>query len=122
MKSVLLVDDSSLLRNNLKRIISSIPNLHLIGEALDSATALRLIDELKPDILILDIDLIRGSGIDVLAEMKDDKLRPTTIMFTNYSQNGFKKAVAKLGAKYFFDKNEDIDELIELLKKLSISV
>lgn len=121
MKNILLVDDSSLLRNNLKRIISSIPNLHLAGEALDSTTALRLVDELKPDILILDIDLIQGSGIEVLSKLKNDKSRPTTIMFTNYSQDAFKKATAKLGADYFFDKNKDIDELFEILKKLSQS-
>ncbi len=121
MKNVLLVDDSGLLRDNLKRIISSIPNLHLVGEALDSATALRLVDELEPDILILDIDLIQGNGIDVLTKMKKNRSRPTTIMFTNYSQDAFKKAAAKLGANYFFDKNEDIDELFEILKKLAVS-
>ncbi len=121
MKNVLLVDDSGLLRNNLKRVISSIPNLHLVGEALDSATALRLVDELKPDILILDIDLIQGNGIDVLTKMKKDRSRPTTIMFTNYSQDAFKKATSKLGANYFFDKNDGIDELFEILKKLAVS-
>ena len=121
MKNILLVDDSSLLRNNLKRIISSIPELNLVGEALDSTTALRLVYQLKPDILILDIDLIQGNGIDVLTKIKNDNTRPTTIMFTNYSQDAFRKAAAKLGANYFLDKNEDIDDLFELLKKLSAS-
>lgn len=121
MKNILLVDDSSLLRNNLKRIISSIPELNLVGEALDSTTALRLVEELKPDILILDIDLLQGNGIDVLTKIKNNNTHPTTIMFTNYSQNAFRKAAAKLGANYFLDKNEDIDDLFELLRKLSTS-
>lgn len=121
MKKILLVDDSSLLRNNLKRIIASIPNLHLVGEAVDSVTALRLIDELKPDVMVLDIDLMHGSGIEILSKLKKDKSRPITIIFTNYSQDAFRKAAEKLGVNYFFDKNKDIDNLFEILKRLSFS-
>ncbi|MBA4405986.1 hypothetical protein C0389_01800 [bacterium] len=121
VKKILLVDDSSLLRNNLKRIIASIPNLNLVGEAVDSTTTLRLIDELKPDVMVLDINLMHGSGIEVLSKLKKAKSRPITIIFTNYSQAAFRKAAEKLGVNYFFDKNEDIDNLFEILKRLSFS-
>lgn len=119
VKKILLVDDSSLVRNNLKRIISSIPNLHFAGEASDLDTAIRFIDELKPDILILDINLGLDSGIDVLTMLKNNVSRPIIIMFTIYSQGAFKKKAAKLGADYFFDKNKEIESLFEILIKLS---
>lgn len=121
LKKVLLVDDSSLVRNDLKRLIASIPNLHLIGEALDSTTAIRLIDSIMPDIIILDINLIQGNGIEVLAKMNHYKPLPTVIVFTNHSGNAFRKAAEKLGASYFFDKNNEIESLIEIITKLSSS-
>jgi len=121
LKKILLVDDSSLLRNNLKKILISIPNLKLVGEALDSDSALRLNNELKPDIIILDIDLLQGNGIEVLTKIKKEPHLPIIIMFTNYSENAFRKATTKLGANYFFDKSDDINGLIEVLKNLSAS-
>lgn len=115
----MLVDDSSLLRNNLKKILVSIPTLQLVGEAVDSDSAIRLNIEQKPDIIILDIDLLKGSGINVLTSIKNEAHLPTIIMFTNYADNAFRKATAKLGASYFFDKSDDINDLIEVLKNLS---
>lgn len=121
LKKILIIDDSSLLRNNLKKIFISIPNLKLVGEAVDSDSAIRLNNELKPDIIILDIDLLQGNGIEVLTRIKNEPHLPIIIMFTNYSENAFRKATAKLGANYFFDKSDDINGLIEVLKNLSAS-
>jgi DNA-binding NarL/FixJ family response regulator len=121
LKKILLVDDSSLLRNNLKKILVSIPTLQLVGEAVDSDSAIKLNNEQKPDIIILDIDLLKGNGIEVLTRIKNEPHLPIIIMFTNYSESAFRKATKKLGADYFFDKSDDINGLIEVLKNLSAS-
>jgi len=121
VKRVLIVDDSSLLRNGLKRIIFAIPDLILCGEAPDFETAVSLINKLMPDILILDIDLSPGSGIDVLNSIKESDSKPVIVVFTNYSQEAYRNKMAELGATYFFDKSSDIDKLIDVLKKLSES-
>lgn len=119
MKKILIVEDSSLLRNDLKRMLESIPDLLLVGEAEDYSDAVNINYEQKPDIILLDIDLKAGTGLDVLTNIKNGVSKPVVIMFTNYSEPAFRKTTKQLGADFFFDKSDDINGLIELLKTLS---
>jgi DNA-binding NarL/FixJ family response regulator len=119
MKRILIVDDSATLRRDFKKLLKPIKGIEVVGEAIDAESALRQCHELKPDIMILDINLKNGSGIDVLAKMKKCPVSPITIMFTNYSKGEFQKATKRLGADYFFDKTNDIEELVSTLTNLS---
>jgi DNA-binding NarL/FixJ family response regulator len=119
MKNVLIVDDSQVLREDLKNILSTIDNIKLVGEAENARKAIQLTRMLNPDIIILDIDLQIGNGIDVLSALRKDEELPTIIMFTNYNSGAFKTLSFKLGAKYFFDKSNNIEELIDTLKKIA---
>jgi DNA-binding NarL/FixJ family response regulator len=119
MKKVLIVDDSQVLRDDLKKILCTIDNLELVGEAENAQRAIQLTRKLNPDIIILDINLQIGNGIDVLNILRKNESYPTIIMFTNYASNAFKTLTQKLGAKYFFDKSKDIEELIDTLKSLA---
>lgn len=119
MKKILIVDDSATLRKDLKKLLNPIKSIEVIGEAIDAASAMRQCNALKPDIMILDINLKNGSGIDVLEKMKKCPQSPVTIMFTNYSKGEFQKATKHLGADYFFDKTNDIEKLIDTLTNLS---
>lgn len=119
MKKILIVDDSATLRKDIKKLLNPIKSIEVIGEAIDAASAMRQCNALKPDIMILDINLKNGSGIDVLEKMKKCPQSPVTIMFTNYSKGEFQKATKRLGADYFFDKTNDIEKLIDTLTNLS---
>jgi two-component system response regulator LytT len=117
MKKVLIVDDSHIVRPNLKKIIDSIEGIELYDEAEDYQSAIEKIVDETPDILILDINLGEQSGIDILYKIKSGlNSKPIVIMFTNYTDPIFRKAAKE--AEYFFDKSADIEKLISTLKKL----
>ncbi|OGU32034.1 MAG: hypothetical protein A2057_03785 [Ignavibacteria bacterium GWA2_35_9] len=119
MKKIIIVDDSATLRKDLKKLLKPIKSIEIIAEAVDAETALSQCEALKPDIMILDINLKNGSGIDVLEKMKKCPQSPITVMFTNHAKGEFQKATKLLGADYFFDKTNDIEKLIVTLTNLS---
>jgi YesN/AraC family two-component response regulator len=120
MKNILLVDDSPIIIKGLKKIIGTIENLNIAGEAETTYAALDLFKQNKPDIVILDINLRGGNGIDIIHDFK--KLNPSTvvIMLTNYSKETFRKTSLEHGANYFLDKITDVDKLIEILTELAL--
>ncbi len=103
--TVLVVDDSFLMRKIISDIINSDPNLEVIGKAKDGQEALDKIAALKPDVVTLDINLPIVDGIDVLAQIM--KTRPTrVIMFSAYSRTGASATIKalELGAVDFIAK------------------
>lgn len=118
MKRILIVDDSVVLRNDIRKLIKPIERLEIVGEAVDAENALRLVETLNPDIMILDINLKDSNGIEVLKKIKKTSPLPITIMFTNYAKSEFQERAKRLGADYFFDKTKDIEALLSTLTKL----
>jgi two-component system, LytTR family, response regulator len=80
----LIVDDSRLARRELVALLADHPTIEVVGEAADVASALTLLNETKPDLLLLDIDLPDGSGFDLL-EQAD--YTPRVIFTTAYEQH-----------------------------------
>ncbi|MBI1937600.1 MAG: response regulator transcription factor [Ignavibacteriales bacterium] len=119
MKKVLVVDDSLEVIQNLRKLVEKIDGLTLVGSADNVNAAVTLFSSNKPDIIILDIGLTKGSGIEVLHQIKSLPAPATVIMFTNYSKDAFRKTSIKLGADYFLDKTHDFDRLIDILKEIA---
>jgi DNA-binding NarL/FixJ family response regulator len=122
MKKVLIVDDSLLLREDLKKMMSFIKGLQVIGEADKVEDAIKLINELKPDIITLDINLRQGNGFDILSTIEAYDKIPTVIMFSNYANSAYRRTANLFGSSYFFDKSSDIEALLDTLHKLADDV
>lgn len=115
---VLIVDDSRLLRERLVSMISELPGIDVIAQAQNAAGANDSIQELHPDVVILDIRLSKGNGIDVLQEIKKDRSAPVTIMFTNYPYPQYRKKCQEAGADFFFDKSTEFHKITGVLEKI----
>ncbi|MBI2083822.1 MAG: response regulator transcription factor [Deltaproteobacteria bacterium] len=115
---VFIADDSSLMRDLLKSIISTIPGCDLTGEAKDSKEALQWLLKQTCDVAILDICMPGASGILVLELVK--KLQPDLIamILTNYPEAPFRKRCLAAGADFFFDKSKDFQKVGETLQAL----
>jgi DNA-binding response OmpR family regulator len=74
---------------------------------------------LKPDVVLLDIQLPHGSGLDVLRSIKQNGRGPLTIVATNFPYPQYRKRALDLGADYFLDKTTDIEELRGLITQLT---
>lgn len=116
---VLVVDDSALLRERLVSLVSELPEVTTIGQAQDTSQALNAVQKLNPDVVILDIRLSEGNGIEILQRIKKKNSTPVTIMFTNYPYPQYRKKCEELGADFFFDKSTEFQKITDVLKKIN---
>lgn len=113
---ILLVDDHKMFRQGLCAMLKEQPDMDVVGEAEDGATAIRLARELKPDFIIMDVDMPGMNGIDaarrILPEMPNIKL----VALSTYLKKAFIIEMLKAGASGYILKEQAFDELIEAIK------
>ncbi len=116
---LLIIDDFNEVRNSLKKLLFPIPGLEITGEAKDAAEAIDKIKKLEPNLVILDISLPDGNGLDVLKEIK--KIRPgiKVILLTNFATEQFRQKGFELGADYFFDKSTEFEKVFDVVTLLT---
>jgi DNA-binding NarL/FixJ family response regulator len=112
---VFIADDSPIVRDRLIAMLSEIEGVEVEGYAEDAATATRMIRELRPDAVILDIRLATGSGIDVLKAIKIDRPDVLVIMLTLYPYAQYRDSCMKAGASLFLDKSTGFERIPEVL-------
>jgi DNA-binding NarL/FixJ family response regulator len=108
---VFIADDSQILRERLKTMLADLPEVEIAGQAKDTPEAIQSIKELKPDVVILDIRMPGGSGIEVLQSIKKDRPGIKVIVFTNYPYPQYRKKCMEFGADFFFAKAAESDQI-----------
>lgn len=119
MLKVFIADDSQVFRSRLVEALSDFQGIEIIGQAGDAVEAKKLLKQLHPDVVILDIRMPGGSGIDVLQNIKKNINNPVIIMLTNYSYPIYRKKCKDLGADFFFDKSTEMDKFSEVFESLT---
>ncbi len=116
---VLIADDSEAVRERLAEMISDLPGVEISGQANNGQEAIRLIEEIKPDAVVLDIRMPKGSGFDVLEYIRNGaQSKPLVIVLTNYSYPHYRKKCLEKGADYFIDKSVDFEKIIDVLEAM----
>ncbi len=113
--NVLIMDDASVVRKLIVDLLSEIKDIATIFQAEDAASAVRLFNQHKPEIAILDIK-VPGSnglknGIDVLKALKNLSPGAAVIMLTNHANARYSAECKQAGADFFFDKSREFDKL-----------
>ena len=117
-QTVFLVDDSDVMRQHLTHLVQTVPGACVVGEADLAFDAIYAIRRLKPSVVVLDISMPGGSGIEVLEAIRREAHRPTVIMLTNFAQEHYRDRCLEMGADHFLDKLSQIDHLPEILAQL----
>jgi DNA-binding NarL/FixJ family response regulator len=117
MKNVLIVDDSTLVRQRLSALLAEAPGLRIVGEAANAAGALSAVRRLAPDAVVLDIRMPGASGIEVLEHIKADNPNILVIMLTNYDFDQYRRQCLASGADYFFNKAREFERVIDVLTR-----
>lgn len=117
MKKIYIVDDSVEIRQRLIGLLSEARNLRVVGQAETAEEALKALEDVQPDILLLDIRLPGKSGIELLREVKRRQPGMQIIMMTNYDYPYYRRQSMKAGADSFFNKTWEFESLIEELKR-----
>jgi two-component system response regulator DevR len=115
---VLIVDDSEALVRRLTSRLREVTGIEVVGHAGNVPDALQEIRAAKPDVVILDICMPGGSGIDVLEGLKKDQFQPMVIVLSNYSDRQYRRKFLQSGARFFFDKSTEFDKVAEVLRNL----
>lgn len=104
--SVLIVDDSALMRNLVSKIINHEPGLNVVDTALNGRVALTKIDKLKPDVITLDLEMPELDGISLLKELKKRQIDTPIIILSSLAYAGAKITMQALdlGASDFVTK------------------
>ncbi len=116
---ILLVEDSALLAGRLEELIRRLPGVDLVATVDTEDEAITRIADFRPDAIIVDLQLRRGSGFGVLRALPRTDPRPKVIVLTNYSSTEYRRKAESLGAIAFLDKFRDYGELPSLLLTLS---
>lgn len=103
--NVFIVEDSEIVRENLQTMLSGIFGVAVAGYAVDEAGAIEGIDTLLPDVVILDLHLQAGSGLNVLEDIKKNHAATKVIVLSNCATESYISRCKKAGADYFFDKS-----------------
>lgn len=115
---LLIVDDHPLFRRGLREVIEENPRFQVVGEAADGEAALRLIAELKPSIAVVDIDMPRLSGLELVRALQKMKSAVTTVFLTMYDEEDMFNAAMDLGVKAYVVKESAADDILAALEKV----
>ncbi len=115
---VFVADDSALLREKIIGVLSELNGIEIIGQAKAALEAYYAIRQLKPDIVTLDIQMIGGSGIDVLKRIRQDDHATVIIMLTNFSSDPYRRRCLEAGADFFLDKSTEFGKVREIINSL----
>lgn len=113
----MIVDDHPLLRHGLRDVIEQDPRFRIVGEASDGEEALEKMADLRPGIVILDIDMSRLNGLETMRAMRDLPFEVQVIILTMYKEEDMFNAAMDLGARaYVLKENATVDVVAALEK------
>lgn len=115
MQDVLIIDDNDLMLKRMEKAIREIDGRIRISLAHNCIEAINLFTPSHPELVILDLSLPDGGGINLLKAFKKDDPGVQVIIFTDYPSNEFKESCLKLGADEFIDK-KNYKQLLDIIK------
>ncbi|MCR3757538.1 response regulator [Clostridium felsineum] len=115
-RRILVVDDHFVVREGLKLIFELEDEYEVVGEAENGERALVMIDELKPDLVLMDLSMPKMSGLDVIKALNEKENSVPIIILTTYNEDNLIKEGLSLGAKGYLLKDTTREELIRTVE------
>lgn len=115
---ILLVDDHTLFRSGLKALLSRQDDFEIVGEASDGLEGVKLAEQLKPDLVLLDLDMPVMNGTEALAQMLAGNRELPVVMLTVSEDAEDLKEAFVLGARGYLVKNIDADYLVNSVRQV----
>jgi DNA-binding NarL/FixJ family response regulator len=112
---VLIVENSPLIRERLDRMLSELEQVEIVGLAEDGDEALRLFEESQPDVVLLDLEIPRRNGLEVLLEIRKRAEPCVVVVLTNYDPPDFRNACLRAGADFFLRKYTEFERVVEIV-------
>jgi two-component system response regulator DesR len=118
MSKVLVVEDQALVRGAISALLGVDPDIDVVGEACDGKDALKLIDSLKPDVVLTDIEMPTMTGLDLALTLQQKYPSIKVVIMTTFSRAGYIRRAMSSGVKGFVLKESPSEYLIDTVKKV----
>ncbi|MBV6714443.1 response regulator transcription factor [Paenibacillus chitinolyticus] len=111
----MIVDDHYVVREGLKLILETCDDYEVTGEAADGAAALRLLEELSPDVILMDLNMPVMGGLEMMEQMKERGIDIPVVILTTYNEDELMINGLALGAKGYLLKDTGRDHLFRTI-------
>ena len=115
---IVLAEDHTILREGLRALLSADPNFEIIGEAQNGREAVRCVEKLEPDLLLMDLSMPRMSGMDAIREIKKRFPEIKIIALTVHKTEEYLLTTLQAGADGYVLKDATHDELVMAIKSV----
>ena len=112
---ILIADDHPIFRSGLRQVIEKDPSLCVVGEAGDGNTALEMIVDLAPDVVVLDVNMPGLTGFAVVESMREKNLTAETVMLTMHNEEAMLVKALSLGVRGYVLKDSAVSDIVSCL-------
>jgi DNA-binding NarL/FixJ family response regulator len=119
MIRVCVVEDQTLVRKGLVRLLSLASDIEVVGEACDGEEARNVIRGTAPDVVLLDVRMPRASGLDLLEYFEKQQCSPACILLTTFDDDDAVLRGIRLGARGYLLKDVTLEQLTEAIRRVS---
>jgi DNA-binding NarL/FixJ family response regulator len=116
---LVLADDHAVVRSGTRELLEQQPDLRIVGEAADGEEAIRLAQELQPDVLIMDVRMPRISGVEATRRIKAENPHIRVLVLTAHDDDEYVFALLQAGANGYLLKTAEIDELVRAIRTVA---
>ncbi|EYB69517.1 LuxR family transcriptional regulator [Deinococcus phoenicis] len=118
MIRVLLAEDQTLVLGALAALLSLEDDLEVVGTAADGASALRLAGDLRPDVLVTDIEMPRLSGLDLAERLRETCPEVRVVIVTTFARAGYLRRALDVGARGYLLKDAPAADLADAIRRV----
>jgi DNA-binding NarL/FixJ family response regulator len=115
---ILIADDHAVVRQGVRRILAIRPEWEICGEAETGQAAVRLAQDLKPDVIIMDVSMPQMNGIEATRELTKTNPSIAVLIFTMHESCNVAETAKQVGARGLVTKSEAIQNLVSALESL----
>ena len=117
---VMLVDDHDLVRLGIKKLLSEVPGIEIIGEAASGEEAIEQVGKLVPNVILMDVNMPGMGGLEATKRLKRIAPDSKVLVLTAYSDEPYPSMVLQAGAMGYLTKGASIDEIIQAIKMVQM--
>jgi len=112
---IILAEDHETIRDGLKLLVNSRSDMEVVGEADNGRTALQLVEEFSPDVVVMDISMPELNGLQATKKLKDKSPQVKVLILTRHSEPGYLQELLQAGASGYVLKQSKSEELIRAI-------
>lgn len=115
---IVIAEDHTILREGLRSLLSSEPELRVVGEAKDGREAIRRVEQLEPDLILMDLSMPRMNGVEAIREIKNRIPETKVLALTVHKAEEFVLEVLQAGADGYVLKDASSEELVMAIRSV----